>query len=372
MKEFTNNTELDTEAIAADGVVQGTQSAGGKSDEEVTEEPCHVYMATLRGTEKIYIGITKRKVTQRWIEHCRETIKKNSKFGKALQEYGTEAFDWEWLGTFATRKEAGEFERYCTDKGLGALNTAPGGGGGYDTWTPLPESRKQEILEERSRWFRTRETREKTAASLRGRPSPNKGKKKSEETIRKMSESLTGRQMSDEAKEKISKALTGVVQSEEKKARISATLMGHPVSDESRLKMSCSRKGMEPWNKGKQVMTDEQKEHLRQVNLGKEIPQETRDKISKALTGQQRESPSQEVRDKISATLMGNVPWNKGKELSEEHCKNLSTSHMGKKQSPETVAKRTASTLATKARKKEEKLIREAMGPVITEVMLDG
>jgi hypothetical protein len=371
MKKEAQNTELVNSNIAADVADQGTTGAGGKSDEEVTEEPCHVYVATLRGTEKIYIGITKRKVTQRWTEHCRETIKKTTKFGKALQEFGTEAFDWEWLGTFATRKEAGDFERHCTDKGLGELNTAPGGGGGYDTWTPLPEARKKDILDERGRWFRTRETREKTAASLRGRSIPNR-KKQSEESIRKMVETKTGMKLSDETREKISKSLTGVVQSEEKKARISATLMGHTVSEESRLKMSCSRKGKEPWNKGKKVMTEEQKEHLRQVNLGKKASPETCTKISKSLTGQQRESPSQDVRDKISTTLTGNVPWNKGKDLSEVHCKNLSLSHRGKKQSPETIAKRTASRLATLARKKEEKLLREAMGPVITEVKLDG
>lgn len=362
------NTELDISSIAADAKVQGTTSAGGRSNEEMTEDPCHVYTATLRETEEIYIGITKHKVTERWAQHCRQTIKKNSKFGKALQKYGAQVFDWEWLGTFATRQEALAFERQCTDKGLGELNTAPGGGGGYDTWTPLSESRKKEILEERSRWFVTRETRDKISKSLKGRISPNIGRKQSPEAIRKMSESNTGRKRSDDTKAKISKALTGVVQSEEKRAQISATLMGHPVSEETRLKMSCSRKGTEPWNKGKQVMTDEQKEHLRQVNLGKVLSEETKQKISKALTGQERESPSQEVRDRISATLMGNIPWNKGKTLSEAHCKALSDSHKGKKQSPETIAKRTA----TKARKKEEKLILESMGSVIKEVILDG
>ena len=44
---------------------------------------------------------------------------------------------------------------------------------------------------------------------------------------------------------------------------------------------------------------------------------------------------SEEQRRKISDTLKGNIPWNKGKNLSEKHCENLSKSHKGKTLSEE-------------------------------------
>ena len=61
------------------------------------------------------------------------------------------------------------------------------------------------------------------------------------------------------------------------------------------------------------------------ISLAKRNPsQETRDRISKA-----KQNPSQELRDKISKSLMGNIPWNKGKSLSDEHVENLRKSHVG-------------------------------------------
>lgn len=372
MKKSTKTTELETNIIAADTVVQGTTGAGGKCSDFREGRPCNVYLVTLKGTSKAYLGITTRPVEERWREHRKHArADLNYHFHNGLRKYGLEAFDWEWIGTLECWQDGCDFERKCISLGLTHYNMAPGGEG-FNPWFAMSEEQREQVLFDRSNKIVTRETRQKMSEAKKGKPSPHKGKSMSDETRQKMSESATGRKASDEVKQKLSLASKGREVSIETREKISQTLMGHEVSEETRLKMSCSRKGTEPWNKGKQVMTDEQKEHLRQVNLGKTLSPETIAKIVKANTGQQRESPSQEVRDRISATLMGNVPWNKGKELSQEHCKNLSLSHMGKKQSAEVIAKRTASRLATLARKKEEKLLKEAMGPVTKEVILDG
>ena len=60
--------KLDDNSVAADRVDQDTQGIGGK---EVTDKPCHVYVVTLRGTDRAYVGITERKVTKRYESEVR-------------------------------------------------------------------------------------------------------------------------------------------------------------------------------------------------------------------------------------------------------------------------------------------------------------
>lgn len=225
----------------------------------------------------------------------------------------------------------------------------------------------------RAKWIVPQDVREKMRQAKLGKSSHRKGiKVTSEETLKKMSESARGRKCSDESKTKRRAASTGRKHTEESKAKIREARAKQIFSAETKAKMSCSRKGTEPWNKGKQVMTPEQKEHLSQIQLGKQLTDEHKAKVSKGLKASYRDAPrdptTQETRDKISATLTGNTPWNKGVELSDMHCKALSLSHKGKKQSPQTIAKREA----TKARKRESLLILNAMGPPPTEVHLDG
>ena len=116
-------------------------------------------------------------------------------------------------------------------------------------------------------------------------------------------------------------------------------------------------------------------------NRGIPLSEETRKKISKSQKGKPRgkQSPEQiakriasrrkgggwskETNQKISDGLKGNVPWNKGKSTgarSEEQKKRISatpkgrTSPMkGRKQSPETIAKRIATRAANKAKRGE-------------------
>ena len=87
------------------------------------------------------------------------------------------------------------------------------------------------------------ETRKKMSESMKGRPSANKGKHPSEETRRKLSESLKGKHHSEETKRKMS---------ESRKGRPSPN-KGKTMSEETKKKISESLKGRTPSNKGTHI-----------------------------------------------------------------------------------------------------------------------
>lgn len=107
--------------------------------------------------------------------------------------------------------------------------------------------------------------------------------------------------------------------------------------------ISKAKKGKTPPNKGI-PLTDEQKEHLRQINLGKkqsietiekrrkkivghEVSEETKQRLRDANVGQKK---SDETRRKISEAKKGKSPSNKGKPMSEEQKKIISQDKSGR------------------------------------------
>ncbi|MCK9570413.1 NUMOD3 domain-containing DNA-binding protein [Candidatus Pacearchaeota archaeon] len=123
-----------------------------------------------------------------------------------------------------------------------------------------------------------------------------------------------GQYCSEETKAKMSIAQSGEKnhmwgkhQSPEANAKRSASLKlnnprkGRPLSAEHRAKLSAARMGKPPWNKGKiGEMSEETRAKISQSLVGRKIPLEIRDKISKTLTGKY-------VREK-------NVNWRGGKD----------------------------------------------------------
>ena len=114
-----------------------------------------------------------------------------------------------------------------------------------------------------------------------------------------------------------------ITRSEEYKRRMSAALTGRKLSDETKAKLSKAAKGRVPWNKGISP-SDELRERLSKANKGKPRSSEA---TSKGLATKKRNGTlrvpgsftlSKESRAKISESLKGNVPWNKGKQLSDE------------------------------------------------------
>jgi len=120
----------------------------------------------------------------------------------------------------------------------------------------------------------------------------HKGKKRSEETRKKMSEAKKGG-FSAEHRRKLSEAKKGKKRSEETRRKISESKKGRVPTEESRNKMSEAMKGRKWWNNGvKNIMSYEC------PGEGWEL----------GRTG----SPSEETRKKMSDSLKGRKYWNNG------------------------------------------------------------
>ena len=74
-------------------------------------------------------------------------------------------------------------------------------------------------------------------------------------------------------------------------------MKGRGQSEKHKLNQSLSKKGQIPWNKGKK------------------ISEETKKKISDKMKNRVQ---SEEDKLKLSLSKKGQVPWNKGKRMSEE------------------------------------------------------
>lgn len=129
--------------------------------------------------------------------------------------------------------------------------------------------------------------------------------------------------------------------------------------------------------------TKEAKRKIGDSHKGKIVSEETRKKLSASATGQKRIFSEEHIANLAAANKRNGATRNK--EVSKETREKLSKvmanriirpetiekqkqKLIGVKHSPERIAKR----VATRATKKEEKLLRQAMGPPIKEVVLDG
>ena len=122
----------------------------------------------------------------------------------------------------------------------------------------------------------------------------NKGKKFSEETRRKISESSMGKVMSKESRQKISDVQKGKIISEETRRKISETLKGSKHSEETKRKRSISMKG--------KVKTEEHKQKISKTLTGRKLSEETRQKMSESKMGIPK---SEEMKKKLSKAREG-------------------------------------------------------------------
>lgn len=97
-------------------------------------------------------------------------------------------------------------------------------------------------------------------------------------------EANKGKKRSDETKRKLSEAHKGNRQSEETRRKRSESLKGKHKSDEWRKKLSEAKKGKTPWNKGKPI-SKETKRKISEANKGKHHSEETKKKMSEVHKG---------------------------------------------------------------------------------------
>ncbi len=173
---------------------------------------------------------------------------------------------------------------------------------------------------------RSLETRRKLSEAAKKRDSP------SEETRRKMSEAQKGKKLSEESIRKTAEGTRGQKRSEETKRKISEAKKGKKLSEESKGKKRSeeTRRKMSDAKKGKKF-SDDHRRNLSEAKKGKKHSEETRLKISENSKNQ-----SQETRLKISEA-------NKGQKRSEESKKRMSDAKKGKKLSKDSIRKRTES-----------------------------
>lgn len=185
------------------------------------------------------------------------------------------------------------------------------------------------------------ETRKKISESLKGN-TRTLGYKHSVETKQKLSDSH--KNISEETRKKISDAtrgennpMWGKHHSKEAREKISAAKIGKPP--EPFTKEHCEKIGNA--HRGK-VVSEETKQKLREINIGKSISEETRLKISIANKGKiVSEETKKKLRGKICSeeTRLKLSIANKGRIISDESKRKQSITRTGKKASEETKLK---------------------------------
>jgi group I intron endonuclease len=161
------------------------------------------------------------------------------------------------------------------------------------------------------------------ASDMRGENHPLFGKHLSEETKKKISQTLIGKMVGE------NNPMFGKHLSEETKKKISESQKGKHCSEETKRKLSEALSGEKSPKYGKSL-SEETKDKLRKANLGKHLSEETKKKLSEAAIGRHH---SEETKEKMSNTQKGlqageNHP-NFGKHLSEETKKKISNTQKG-------------------------------------------
>ena len=264
-----------------------------------------IYKITNTANGKSYIGQTIRDAEKTRIRYHLAGYG-NQLVKRAIEKYGQDAFTYKILhdGIIPEFLDMLEIEAIAKFNTLSphGYNLTTGGGGGF----PSDETRQKHLEA-----IRHPETRQKHLEAMRHPEVRQKlskastGKRHTDETRRKMSESregaknpMYGKPRSDDTKRKISEANTGKKRSDEVKQKLSEARKGRlrkPHSEEAKRKMSEAHKRPEVRQKHSEATKGENN-----PMYGKSHLEETRRKMSESRRGKKRAPFSDEHRRKMS------------------------------------------------------------------------
>ena len=216
-----------------------------------------IYCSLDRTNGMMYIGKTsKDRPESRITDHKRADL--DSYFHRAIRDHGIENFDFIWFHYKSIHPDnLDDMERYYIKKyntmAPNGYNLTSGGEGG--------------IL--------SAETKEKISRSHKGKAKSEDHKKKISETLSGINHPNYGRTLPEETKRKISESHKGRKFTEEHKRNLSEAHKGHKHSEETKRKMSKAHKG--------QIISEKQKAQISKVHKGKVVSKETRKKISESV-----------------------------------------------------------------------------------------
>lgn len=219
----------------------------------------YIYKTTNLINGKIYIG------QHKYGKNDKRYIGGGTLLKKSIEKYGKNNFKCEIIEELDSLKELNEREIYwisfynSTDKNIG-YNIERGGNLG-----PTSDSTKKKLSKALSG----------KNNPMYGKTSPLKDKKLSEESKKKISESLKGFKHTEETKKKMSKSHKGIIFSEEHRKKLSEINKGENNYWYNKVG---PRKGI--------ILSKEVKEKISKAHQNKKLSEDHKRNISKSITGE--------------------------------------------------------------------------------------
>ena len=243
-----------------------------------------IYTCTNRLSGKVYVGKTSASVRQRWTEH-QSSARRGSPylFHRAIRKYGAEAFEVQVIATASSEEELSNLEvRFIEELGArvpGGYNLREGGEGGVHSQETIEAIRANALGR---RW--TPEAIERLRSTMTGEGNPFFGKHHTEETKvilrQKCGLHNIGKKLTPEQKEKFLAGSRGKPRSEEHSRRLSDALMGRTLSEEHRQAISRGGRGRpKPEGFGEKVSA---------AQKGRPKPEATKQKLREAALRRHR------------------------------------------------------------------------------------